>query len=113
MKAVAIVLLIAIYSRSASASGEEEFAGPFPSWRDARRNYGARGDGRADDTAALQRALDELTSHTNSCVLYLPAGTYRLTATLKTVREQHTDCMGVAVIPKSRLSPSRLMPPAT
>ena len=58
MKAVAIVLLIAIHSLPTSASGEEEFTGPFPSWRDARRNYGARGDGKADDTAALQRALE-------------------------------------------------------
>jgi hypothetical protein len=98
MKAVAVVLLIAIYSWSAAASDEEEFAGPFPSWRDARRDYGARGDGHVDDTAALQRALDELTWHTNSCVLYLPAGTYRLTATLKTVRKAHTDCQGVAVV---------------
>ena len=82
----------------AAAPEEEEFSGPFPSWRDVRRDYGARGDGQADDTAALQRGLDELTKHTNSCVLYLPAGTYRLTATLKTVRKAHTDCQGVAVI---------------
>src|SRR5206468_3738312 len=98
VNAVAVALLIAIYSWPASGSDEEEFAGPFPSWRDARRNYGARGNGQADDTAALQRALDELTWHTNSCVFYLPAGTYRLTDTLKTVRKAHTDCLGVAVI---------------
>src|SRR5262249_48928873 len=60
--------------------------------------YSARGDGQADDTAALQRGLDDLTKHTNFCVLYLPASTYRLSATLKTVRQAHTDCQGVAVI---------------
>ena len=76
----------------------EEFVGPFPSWRDARRDFGARGDGTMDDTAALQRGLDELTQHTQSCVLYLPAGTYRITNTLKTTRKAHTDCQGVAVI---------------
>ena len=83
---------------TAPAAGEEEFAGPFPSWRDACRDYGARGDGQADDAPALQRALDELTTHSNSCVLFLPAGTYRLAATLKTVRKRHTDCQGVAII---------------
>ncbi|HXJ58673.1 MAG TPA: glycosyl hydrolase family 28-related protein [Verrucomicrobiae bacterium] len=90
--------LVLAISLTTPATGEEEFAGPFPSWRDARRDYGARGDGQGDDTPALQRALDELTTHSNSCVLFLPAGTYRLAATLKTVRKRHTDCQGVAII---------------
>ena len=76
----------------------EEFIGPFPNWADVKRDYGAVGNGQVDDTAALQKALDELTKHTNSCVLYVPAGKYRLTGTLKTVRQAHTDCQGVAVI---------------
>lgn len=76
----------------------EEFIGPFPSWRDVQRDYGAQGDGQADDTASLQRALDELTRHADFCVLYLPAGTYRITRTLTTVRKAHTDCQGVALV---------------
>ena len=91
-------LAVVLFAMPALSSESDEFVGPFPSWRDAQRDYGARGDGRADDTAALQRALDELIKHTNSCVLYLPAGTYRITQTLKTVRKAHTDCQGVAVV---------------
>ena len=44
-------LCLAFLAWALSASGDEEFVGPFPSWRDARRDYGARGDGQADDTA--------------------------------------------------------------
>ncbi len=55
-----------------------------PSVIDVKKHCGAKGDGKADDTAALQKALDD------SCgpkagktkVVYLPNGTYRLTGTL-------------------------------
>jgi hypothetical protein len=96
-----ILLLVACacaVPRPARADGDEEFPGPFPSWRDLRRDYGAAGDGKADDTAALQHALDDLTKHEKACVLYVPAGKYRLTQTVKTVRKAHTDCQGVAVV---------------
>lgn len=39
--------------------------------------FGAVGDGRADDTAALQAAIQK------TGLIYLPAGTYRITAPLK------------------------------
>src|SRR5579864_4715734 len=35
----------------------EEFVGPFPSWANLRSAYAAVGDGAADDTAAIQKAL--------------------------------------------------------
>jgi hypothetical protein len=79
----------------AVAAPDEEFAGPFPSWRDVKRDYGAVGDGKADDTAAIQRGLDDLQKHDKSVVLFVPAGTYRITQTLQTHRAAHTDCMGV------------------
>src|SRR5689334_7709766 len=43
--------------------------------------YGAKGDGRTDCTAALQRALNEHTGR--GTVLYLPNGTYLVSASLK------------------------------
>ena len=60
----------------------EEFVGPFPSWADLKRDYGAVGDGIADDTAALQQALNELANEGYPHVLYLPAGIYRITQEL-------------------------------
>jgi len=60
----------------------EEFLGPFASWADVKRDYGAVGDGVADDTAALQKALDEVGKPGHAYVIYVPAGTYRITGTL-------------------------------
>jgi hypothetical protein len=79
-------------------ASEEEFVGPFASWHDLKRDYGAIGDGKIDDTEALQHGLDELIKHKKACVLYIPAGTYRLTTTVRTERKEHTDCQGVAVV---------------
>lgn len=73
---------------SATASGpsdpvsDEEFIGPFPSWDNAVRDYGAKGDGIHDDTLALQTAFDSVGRKGAASTLYLPAGTYRITKTL-------------------------------
>jgi len=60
----------------------DEFAGPFPSWTNVKTEYGAVGDGLADDTDALRRALAELGAPGHSPVLFMPAGRYRITSTL-------------------------------
>lgn len=75
----------------------EEFVGPFPSWRNLQTHYSAKGDGKADDTAAIQEALDELRYHEAFNVLYVPAGTYRITETVRLLRESHTQSQGVTI----------------
>lgn len=54
---------------------------------DARRDFGAKGDGVADDTAALQAAIDascglDERHRGKSNALWIPNGTYRVTGTL-------------------------------
>jgi hypothetical protein len=72
------------------AQGREEFNGPFPSWADVKKLYGAKGDGQHDDSRALQEALDQLSNPVTKfntgkggyMVVYLPAGVYCLSSTL-------------------------------
>lgn len=54
------------------------------------KNYGAKGDGTTDDTAAIQAALNAGTGRTlvsstttSPAVVYLPAGTYIITQPLQ------------------------------
>jgi hypothetical protein len=61
---------------------DDEFVGPFDSWKDLKRDFGAIGDGITDDTLALQNALNTLQPNSTNHVLYLPAGTYRITQPL-------------------------------
>lgn len=52
---------------------------------DARRDFGAVGDGKTDDTGALQRAIEASSGRGNgqsTKLLYLPNGMYRLTSNL-------------------------------
>ena len=78
---------------------DEEFVGPFPSWKNVK-DFGAKGDGTTDDSNAIQAALNDLKPvMTNSySVLYFPAGTYRITKTLVTTRVAHMDYQGFSII---------------
>jgi hypothetical protein len=60
----------------------DEFVGPFASWANVKTQYGAVGNGVADDTTALQNALNDLGQSGKASVMYLPAGVYRITSTL-------------------------------
>src|SRR5262249_28404528 len=57
---------------------DEEFVGPFASWKDLKRDFGAKGDGTNDDTVALQNALNTLQPNSTNHVVYLPEGNYRI-----------------------------------
>jgi len=70
------LLLLALFA-SSSAPGQEP-AGLLLNARD----FGAKGDGVADDTAALQAALVALSQPGAPGELWIPAGTYRITRTL-------------------------------
>ena len=50
---------------------------------DAKRDYGAAGDGKTDDTAAIQRTIDAARAYRRDAIAYLPTGVYALTDTLR------------------------------
>src|ERR1700735_5414532 len=45
-------------------------------------NFPVKGDGVADDSAALQQAINTVQEKTNQGILFVPAGRYRLTRTI-------------------------------
>ncbi|HEY3324654.1 MAG TPA: glycosyl hydrolase family 28-related protein [Planctomycetota bacterium] len=50
---------------------------------DAKRDFGAKADGKADDTAALQKCIDAARENGKDAIAYLPNGTYVVKETLK------------------------------
>ncbi|NJM28490.1 MAG: hypothetical protein HC856_10355 [Pseudanabaena sp. RU_4_16] len=73
---------------------KDEFLGPFPSWANLKTKYGAVGDGNSDDTPALQAALNDLSKTGKSSVLYLPAGTYKITNQLDLTKARNVAIVG-------------------
>jgi hypothetical protein len=53
-----------------------------PTVYDAKVNYGAVGDGVADDTAAIQNCINAARVAGGGKIAYIPAGTYKITSTL-------------------------------
>jgi len=97
-----IILLLACVFTQAQSPLPQQVNAPFKSWANVKQRFGAIGDGRQDDTKALQRALDGLTDYrfgvnTDAAnaytVVYLPKGTYRITGTLNL-----TNKIGVSII---------------
>lgn len=59
----------------------EEALPPFQSWGNVVSQFGASGNGIADDTAAIQSCLNAVVIGRQQ-VCYLPAGTYKISSTL-------------------------------
>ncbi len=93
---LASVILLALCSSAFAQAPrvEDEFVGPFASWANLKRDYQAVGDGVADDSAALQKALDDLKVDGKPKVLYLPKGTYRITKGLQMISHIYFGVLG-------------------
>lgn len=50
---------------------------------DAKTDFGAVGDGKADDTDAIQAAIDAARAHGHGAMAYIPKGDYRITRSLR------------------------------
>jgi len=74
-------------AKSPRPSLEESFLGasrPVPGKIfDARRDFGAKGDGKTDDTDAIQKTIDAARAEGKRALAYLPAGKYAVSRTLK------------------------------
>lgn len=85
-----VFLFVAGFNFYANGQSLLEFNGPFKSWSDVKSRFGAKGDGKTDDTKAIQRAIDGLHNPVKNfrpsanayMVVYLPAGTYCISSTL-------------------------------
>ena len=50
---------------------------------DAKTDFDAQGDGRTDDTVAIQKTIDAAREHGNGAIAYLPTGRYNISETIK------------------------------
>ncbi len=71
---------IPITVTSSSSVSDEEFVGPFASWKNVVTDYGAVGNCSSDDTTAIQNGINAIS--TSNPVLYFPAGCYKVSSTL-------------------------------
>ena len=80
-------IMAALLAATALASGNEAWAAsasvfPKPPEEPSAVTVAGRGDGRADDSDAIQQALDRARDKTGHGMVFLPSGTYRISRTL-------------------------------
>ena len=79
----AFLFLLALFALPAPAFAQRIVFPKDESVLNAKTDCGAKGDGKTDDTAALQKGLDDSCGiNGKSKVLYVPNGVYRVTQTL-------------------------------
>lgn len=95
MKIICLLIIVCFLAMDSLSQSKyrEEFNGPFRSWANAKTRFKATADGVKDDTKSLQMALDSLTTtervlfntgaKAKYLVIYLPAGTYKISQTLR------------------------------
>ena len=84
-------MLLVLMGASLATHSQEEFNGPYAGWANVVTRFKAAGNGIRDDTKALQQALHELANPVVNAklpagsymVIYLPKGTYNISATLQ------------------------------
>jgi Pectate lyase superfamily protein len=102
MRSALLFVLLTVTSLSFAA---EKFAFPDDECvKDVKKHYGAKGDGKTDDTAAIQKALDDTTGDKSkrSAIVFIPNGTYRLTGTLIVNRDTKGSGLGPWLYGESR-----------
>jgi hypothetical protein len=80
-----LLLAVCLFGAAASATAQTSGASAFATRLDDPRAIaltGAAGDGRTDDSAAIQAAIDKAASDREEGIVFIPQGRYRLTRTI-------------------------------
>lgn len=86
------VVFAALLAPGCGKDTETIVSPPPPKWYTDVHDYGAKGDGAADDTAPIQSAIDALPAEGGT--VYFPPGTYQISGVL--VRKDFTRLVGAS-----------------
>ncbi len=82
MKRWLVAATLTVLSAQAACAVEIIFPADLQAVIDIRKEFGAKGDGIADDTAAIQSAIEQSRGGERSRFIYLPNGIYKITRTI-------------------------------